>query len=165
MRSGITLGIVLVGIGVLALIGTFIDISVWRFWPVFIIIGGFITLCTPGRHGWSLERAGTAISTITVGFALQLWMFELITISAFVMTFLNFWPILLVIIGLSIIGSATDQSVFKLIGSLIFSLALFVGIWTFGNIGGPVSIDLPGNNAIEFTIPSPGFGPYDPFND
>jgi phage shock protein C len=157
LRSGITLGILLVGVGILALVGTFINVSVWRFWPVFLIIAGFITLCTPGRSGWSLERAGNGISIMAVGAVLQLWMFELVGINAFFLTFLNLWPILLVVVGLSIIGSATEQSIFKLFGSILFSLALLIGVWNFGNVGGPLSINLPGEHGIEILIPSPGF--------
>jgi phage shock protein C len=161
LHSGVMLGIVLVGIGILALVGTFIDVSLWRFWPLFIIIAGFVTLCTPGRQGWSLERAGNGISTISVGFVLQLWMFEIIEASAFFLTFFNLWPILLVVIGLSIIGSATEQSIFKLLGSLLFSAALVFGVWSFGHIGGPFNIDLPGGRGIEITVPTPDFLPDD----
>jgi phage shock protein PspC (stress-responsive transcriptional regulator) len=164
LRSGITLGILLVGVGVLALIGAFVNVSVWRFWPLFLIIAGFVTLCTPSKAGWSLERAGHGISTIAVGFVLQLWMFGLVGINAFFLTFFNLWPILLVVLGLSIIGGATEQSIFKLLASLLFSLALIFGIWNFGNIGGPLRIDLPGENALQITIPSLGFIPDDVFD-
>ncbi|MDR3037373.1 MAG: PspC domain-containing protein [Coriobacteriales bacterium] len=155
IRTGVMGGIVLVAIGVLALFAIFFDLSVWRFWPAIIMVMGFMMLCTPSRSGWSLERAGHAISCITVGFTLQLWTLEVISGNAFFHTFMHLWPILLVILGLSVIGSATEQSVFKLFGSLLFSATLLLGVWSFGQLGGPIRIDLPGDRTIEFIIPSP----------
>jgi phage shock protein C len=157
LRNGVMVGVVLVAIGLLALLATFFDLSVWRFWPVIVIVLGFMMLCTPSRNGWRLERAGHAISCITVGLTLQLWTLGLISGNAFFHTFVHLWPILLVILGLSVIGSATEQSVFKLFGSLLFSATLLFGVWSFGQLGGPIRIDLPGDRAIEFVIPSPQF--------
>jgi hypothetical protein len=157
----IMLGILLVGIGLLALFGTFLDIAAWNFWPLIVIALGFVTLCTPRRGGWSLARAGRAISLITIGFALQLWSLGIITTGAFVLSFFYLWPILLVTLGLSVIGSATNRSVFKLFGSLVFSVALLFGIWNFGQIAGPLHIGLPGGRDVQITIPSPSFVPQD----
>jgi phage shock protein C len=157
MHTGVKLGILLVGVGILALVGTFVNVAVWRFWPLFIILIGLVTLCTPGREGWCLARAGSAISTITIGFALQLWTLGLFHTHVFFQTFFSFWPILLIIIGLIIIGNATEQSIFKLFGSLIFSLALLIGVWNFGLAGNAINIDLPGEYSLEIVIPSSGF--------
>jgi phage shock protein C len=155
IRTSVMLGILLVGVGLLALLGTFLDISIWRFWPMIIIVMGFVMLCTPGPRGWSLSRAGHAILTITVGFALQLWMLGIIASTVFLFTFLNLWPILLVVVGLSIIGGATRQSVFGLFGSLLVSAALLFGIWSFGQISIPLSFDGPGAFDFQITVPTP----------
>lgn len=159
LHAGVKLGIVLVCIGVLALIGTFVSVSLWRFWPLILVIAGFVVLCTPGKKGWCLARAGNAISIITVGFVLQLWTLNLINTYVFFHAFFNLWPVLLIILGLMIIGGATEQSIFKLFGSLIFSLALLIGVWSFGFSGGPVTIYLPGERSIDITLPSSGFNP------
>ena len=164
IRTGITLGIFLVGIGLLALLGTVLGISAWRFWPMLIIVFGFVVLCTPGAKGWSLARAGNGISIIAVGLALQLWTLGAVSLRAFWWTFVYLWPILLIVIGLAIIGSATKQSAFKLFGSLLFSVALLVGMWNFGQIGGQnVDINLPGGRIFSVTIPAPDFFPSDGF--
>jgi phage shock protein C len=155
IRTSVMLGILLVGVGLLALLGTFLDISIWRFWPMIIVVMGFVMLCTPGPHGWSLSRAGHAILTITVGFALQLWMLGIIASNVFLLTFLSLWPILLVVVGLSIIGGATRQSVFGLFGSLLVSAALLLGIWSFGQISIPLRFDGPGAFDFQITVPTP----------
>jgi hypothetical protein len=149
------LGILLVCVGIFALLGTFLNISILSFWPMIIIVMGFMMLCTPGSRGWSLERAGHAISTVAIGFALQLWAFDVITGKTFLLMLLNLWPILLVVLGLSIIGGATKQGVFGLFGSLLFSAALLFGVWSFGQISVPLYIDGPGQLDFQITVPTP----------
>jgi hypothetical protein len=102
-----------------------------------LIAIGFVVLCTPRKGGWSLARAGHAISVITIGFVLQLWALDVIATLALELTFRYLWPVLLVTVGLFVIGSATEKSVFNLFGSLLFSAALLFGIWNFGQIAGP----------------------------
>ena len=156
LRAGIIMGILLVGVGMLALFGTFLNVSAWRFWPLIIVVFGLVILCTPGYKGWSLSRAGNGISTISVGIALLLWTLGIVSGSAFWQTLVYLWPVLLIIIGLSIIGTATKQSAFKLFGSLLFSITLLVGMWSFGQIGGQdVDINLPGGRKFSITIPAP----------
>ncbi|MDR1015220.1 MAG: PspC domain-containing protein [Coriobacteriales bacterium] len=161
LNTGLTLGILLVGGGILALVATFLDLSAWRFWPVIVILLGLVVLCTPARQGWSLGRAGHAIALITLGFALQLWMFGLVAFSTFLLTFRYLWPVLLVILGLSLISSATGKSVFGLIGSLVFSAALLFGMWNFGHFTEPFYLPLPGGRAIEVVVPQPDVVPMD----
>jgi phage shock protein PspC (stress-responsive transcriptional regulator) len=161
LNTGLTLGILLVGGGVLALFATFLDLSAWRFWPVIVILLGFVVLCTPARQGWSLGRAGHAIALITLGFALQLWMLGLVAFGTFLLTFKYLWPVLLVILGLSLIASATGKGVFGLLGSLVFSLALLFGMWNFGRFGEPFHLSLPGGRSIEIVVPLPGALPVD----
>jgi phage shock protein PspC (stress-responsive transcriptional regulator) len=136
-RTGIIVGILLVSLGLLALLDTFFDISAKRFWPLILIVIGFVILCTPRKSGWSLARAGHAISIITIGFVLQLWALGIVTTLGLELTLRYLWPVLLVTAGLFVIGSATEKSVFNLFGSLLLSAALLFGIWSFGQIIGP----------------------------
>jgi phage shock protein C len=159
LHAGIMLGILLVGIGLLALLGTFLNLAAWNFWPLIIIAFGFMFLCTPGKNGWSLARAGHALSLLAIGSTLLLWTLDIIETRSFVLTFLYLWPILLVMLGLFIIGNATGKSVFRLFGSLIFSLALVFGVWNFGQTNGPLYIDLPGGYNLQIPVPPPGFVP------
>jgi phage shock protein PspC (stress-responsive transcriptional regulator) len=131
IHASVMLGILLVGIGVLALFGTLFDLSAWRFWPTIVIALGLVVLCTPAKQGWSLVRGGHAISIIAIGAALQMWTFGIVGTEAFIFTFLRYWPMLLVILGLAVIGSATGKSVFRFLGSLLFSATLLFGVWSF----------------------------------
>ncbi|MDR2587379.1 MAG: PspC domain-containing protein [Coriobacteriales bacterium] len=160
IRTGVMLGILLVSIGLLALFDTLLDASVWSLWPLVIVIAGFMTLCTPGNRGWSLVRAGHAICLITVGMVLQFWVLDIIVTAVFIHMFYYLWPVLLVVLGLSIIGNATKRSFFNLLGSLLFSSALVFGVWNFGHIN-EVFLFLP-----SFSLPEehPPWGGFFPFN-
>jgi phage shock protein C len=159
IRTGVMLGILLVGVGLLAFFDTLLDVAVWSFWPLIIVAGGFMTLCTPGNRGWSLVRAGHAICLITIGAVLQLWALDIIAASIFVLTFYYLWPILLVVLGLSIIGNATNRSFFNLLASLLLSSALLFGVWNFGHID-EVFLFLPSFSLPEEHLPWGGFFPF-----
>jgi phage shock protein C len=152
--GALVLGAVLVGVGVLILLANLVNLSLWRFWPVILIVAGLVQLFTPSSKGWSLVRAGSAIALITVGIALLAWMFQIISGNAFVQCFFNLWPVLLVVAGLAIIGNAKKISAFNLAGSLLFSATLLWGLWFFGGINGTVNLVAPDGRAIAIDVPS-----------
>ena len=153
LRTSVTLGILLVGTGILALFATLSDIVIWKFWPALLIMLGIIMLFTPGRRGWSLSRAGSGILLATVGIVLLLWTLEFFAFNTFPRMAGYLWPVLLVVIGLSIIGNATHKSVFKLFSSLLMAATLLFGIWAFGQMD--VTIEL-GGQAVQVTSPADG---------
>ena len=153
LRTSVTLGILLVGTGFLALFATLSEIAIWKFWPAVLIMLGVIMLFTPGRRGWSLARAGSGILLATVGIVLLLWTLEFFAFGTFTRMASYLWPVLLVVIGLSIIGNATHKSIFKLFSSLLLSATLLFGIWAFGRMD--VTIEL-GGQAVQVTSPTDG---------
>jgi phage shock protein PspC (stress-responsive transcriptional regulator) len=159
LPAGAMVGILLVGIGLLALLDTFLDVSAWSFWPVIIIVIGFVMLCTPRRGGWSLTRAGHAICVITLGIVLQLWTLHIVTTSDFILTFLYLWPVLLMVLGLSIIGGATNRSIFSLFASLLLSATLLFGVWNLSEVDHSL-FTLPSFTLPTDHLPSGGFFPF-----
>ena len=160
LRAGIFVGVLLVCLGLLALVETFLGISVWRFWPIIIIFLGLVVLCTPSDKGWSLSRAGHGVALIAIGFSLLLWTLSVVTLSAFWQTFVYLWPVLIIVVGLAIIGSATKKAAFKLFGSLLFSIALLIGMWNFSQFDDRgLDINLPGGRIFSITIPAPNLFP------
>lgn len=151
--AAIIIGIVLVAIGILALVGKVVGISVWRFWPLILILAGLVQMFTPGKEGWSLKRAGDGIVTISIGVVLQAWMLGFIAFSTFVQGFLHFWPILLVVVGLAVIGTALKNNIVMLLSSLVFSAALVFGVWYYGDFSQPMVFQL--NNGRELTLNVP----------
>ncbi|MDR1713450.1 MAG: PspC domain-containing protein [Coriobacteriales bacterium] len=158
LSKGVILGIVLVGIGLMGLLSLFVDITFWRFWPLVLVIAGVAILFSPGREGWKLERAGHGVTLITLGLVLQARMIDVIAGHTFLRLLMHLWPILLIVLGLNVIGSGMRQSSFKLLGSLVFSLALLLGAWCYGEVQAPVYLQGVGNGDLVLPIPSsPGF--------
>ena len=130
----LVVGAVLIGVGVIALLSNFVHISLWRFWPVVLVVVGVVCLFTPGSKGWSLQRAGNSIVLISIGLALLAWMLQIIQTRVFIAAFFDLWPILLVVLGLAIIGSARKSSIFSLAGSLLLSATIVIGLWLYGGL-------------------------------
>lgn len=144
----IMLGLVLVGLGALIIFDRLFGISAWRFWPMIVVVLGVVEIFTPGQEGWSLARVGGGISTIAIGLSLQAWMLGLISLSTFATIFFMFWPILLVVGGLAIIGSALKLNIFKFLGSLLFAGFLLFGVWYYGEFNDSLSLTLPSGKEI-----------------
>lgn len=130
----LVLGALLIGVGVLALLCNFVHVSVWRFWPVVLVVVGVVCLFTPGYRGWSLERAGNAIVLITLGLALLAWMLQIVQARVFIAAFMDLWPMLLVVIGLAVIGSARKSNIFNLASALVFSATIILSLWVYGGL-------------------------------
>ncbi|MDR1087869.1 MAG: PspC domain-containing protein [Coriobacteriales bacterium] len=127
-------GAVFIGMGIIALLCNFIHVSVWRFWPLVLVVVGVICLFTPGAHGWSLGRAGNAIVLITLGLALLAWMLGIVHTWVFKAALRDLWPVLLVVVGLTIIGSVRKSSVVCLLSSLVLSATILLGLWFYGGL-------------------------------
>ena len=149
----IIIGIILVAIGILALVGKVIGVSIWRFWPLALILVGLVEMFTPGKEGWSLQRAGGGIVTISIGIVLQSWMLGIVAFSTFLQGFLQFWPVLLVVIGLAVIGSALKKNTIMLLSSLVFSAALIFGVWYYGDFSKPVVLQFDNKNEVIINVP------------
>ena len=130
----LVVGALLIGVGVITLLSNFVHISLWRFWPVVLVVVGVVCLFTPSSKGWSLARAGNSIVLIAVGLALLAWMFQIIQTRVFIAAFLDLWPILLVVLGLSIIGGARKSSIFSLASSLLLASTIVFGLWLYGGL-------------------------------
>lgn len=155
--AAIMLGVLLVGFGVTALLGIIVDPFFWRYWPLVIILVGFITLCTPGYNGWKVLRAGYSILLITLGCVLQLWRLDYFEFSVFAATFHTLWPAGVIALGLLIMGGNLRLDILKLAAALLVSFSIVIGVWSFGHIGGSYFIQLPVLDPIEIELP---FSPF-----
>ncbi len=153
VSAAIIIGTILVAIGILALVGKVIGIAIWRFWPLVLILAGLVQMFTPGKEGWSLKRAGDGIVTISLGVVLQAWMLGFVAFSAFVQGFLHFWPVLLVVIGLAVIGTALKKNIVMLMSSLVFSAALIFGVWYYGDFSKPLVFQLDDGRELTLNVP------------
>jgi phage shock protein PspC (stress-responsive transcriptional regulator) len=157
LTTATTLGMMLIGFGAIALLGLVLDPFFWLYWPLVIILVGLITLCTPGYRGWRVSRAGYSILIITVGVVLQLWRLGYYPFAVFWNTTLTLWPAGLIAVGLLVIGGTLRRDIFKLAAALLLSLALVVGVWGFGQMGGSYYIPLPFVDRVQIDLPRSPF--------
>jgi hypothetical protein len=141
-KGAIWFGVALVVIGALLLLDraaalfpelsmVFGGVSLWRFWPVLVIIGGIAVAFSPDWSPTKPERKGSltaghffdGLSTATIGLVLLGCSLKLVSWSVWLAA-LSYWPVLLVIGGLSILSSALKTDWFRVIGSVIFILTL-----------------------------------------
>jgi len=153
LSAATTLGLMLIGFGIIALLGLFINPFFWTYWPLVVILVGLITLFSPGYNGWRVARAGYSILMVTVGILLQLSCLGYFAWTVWLETFVTLWPVGLIGVGLVLIGGTLRRDIFKLAAALLLSLTLVVGIWTFGQIGGLYHIDLPLFNGFDLEMP------------
>ncbi|MDR0458979.1 MAG: PspC domain-containing protein [Coriobacteriales bacterium] len=157
ISTAVTFGMLLVGFGIIAMLGLMVDPFFWLYWPLIIILVGLITLCTPGYNGWRVARAGYSVLLITVGIVLQLWRLEYYDFAVFWNTFWTLWPAGLIGIGLLVIGGTLRRDIFKLAAALLVSLAIVIGVWSFGRIGGSYYIQLPLFDHVKIDLPDSPF--------
>lgn len=148
------IGVILVGVGIIALLCNIVHISLWRFWPVILIVAGIVTLFSPGPRGWSLERAGNSIVLITIGLALLAWMLQLVHTREFIAAFSDLWPAFLVVAGLGIIGGTRKSSAITLLSSLVFSATVIFGMFFYSGL------DLSNLGATALLIESEGLSDF-----
>ncbi|MDZ4168361.1 MAG: DUF5668 domain-containing protein [Coriobacteriia bacterium] len=126
-----TAGIVLIVIGSLFLAGQFIPgLAWWTLWPLVIIIAGLVQAFTPGRDGWSVARMFDGFVTVAFG-----GVFFAITSGVVGWgvwgRILQFWPVLLISLGLEILAKSLRVSWPKVIGSLLVIGALVFSVVTY----------------------------------
>jgi len=153
VSAAVTLGIMLVGFGVIALLGILVDPFFWLYWPLIIVLVGLISLSSPGYNGWKVSRAGNSILVITIGVLLQLWRMGYFPFSVFISTVWTLWPASLVAVGLLVIGGSLRRDFLKMLAALLISFTLVIGTWSFGNLSGSYYIHLPVVNPIRIDLP------------
>lgn len=148
MKKGILmLGLILVLVGMASLAPMLgLDFEWWRLWPLFILVPGVVQLVTPERTtgNYSISRAGDALWTIVLGFALLACSFEWVSWMMW-LYFIQMWPLLVIAGGIAIIGGAVRMPlVSALAGLILMSVLVFSALVAWqGPIALPFSLVNP----------------------
>lgn len=103
-RSPLLSGVLLmaVGVGLLMInLGYGIPPAVWDYWPLVLIVPGFVGLVAPSRH---LNRSG-AVWMLALGAYC-----EISTLRLFGLDWSSAWPVFIIAAGLSMIFRHDDRS-------------------------------------------------------
>jgi len=150
-KWGLWIGVILVALGTLifldmlsgvipAMENIFGGHSVWRFWPLLIVLAGFLLAFSPAKSspdprrndGFSLLRFSEGAFVATIG--LVFLGNSLGSVSWFSwIALISFWPLLLVIAGLSMLSYALKTEWFSLIAytvSILVLVSVASSMWT-----------------------------------
>jgi len=141
-KWGLWVGVVLVTLGALifidmlsnqvpALANIFGGVSFWRWWPLLIVFGGIAMAFSPSKESPNPRRIGTFSA---LRFFEGLWVsvvgLVLLGNMLFVVSWLiwpallSFWPLLLVVIGLSLLSRGLRTEWFSVLANLILILVI-----------------------------------------
>jgi hypothetical protein len=134
-------GAVLIVLGVLFLVARLIPgIEWWSVWPAAIVVGGLVTMITPGgEYGWGVERVADGIGTVLFGLILLGNTTGLISWSVW-FELLSLWPVLLVSAGIGLLGRAAGQGWLRGVASVPIWIAMVYAVGVAWS-GSPLMVD------------------------
>jgi len=112
-RSKMAFGLAIIGLGVVILLGNFAILSIRpgelfkKYWPVIPLLWGFVGIVevlTQRRRGAFIPLVAFLVGGVLLGNKLQWWY---ISSSRFLNIF--FWPMVLILIGLSFFSKGWDE--------------------------------------------------------
>jgi len=143
--KGAVAGLVLIGLGVVALIGQVVPgLAWWSLWPLIIVISGFVQAFTPGHSGWSVDRMFDGFVTVAIGLVILAITTGVVGIGV-VWQIITLWPVLLIAIGLDLLGKAMHTSWVRALGSIVVIAALAYAVAI--NVGSVSGMTLVGTTA------------------
>lgn len=121
VKIAIFIGALLLFFGVSSLLGESIDgVSWWQFWPLVLVIIGMINLVVPADPGHRMERFVDGLMLFCLGGTLLLMSLGIVGWFTIVIMLENLWPLLVIMVGFFIIGSAMRSWWWTLAAGLCF---------------------------------------------
>jgi hypothetical protein len=159
-RSATFWGIMLIVLGAAFLLAQFVPaVSWWMLWPLVIVVAGVAQMVSPERDGsWTVDRVFEGLGTVVLGAVL------LGNTTGYVewtvwLTFLSFWPVLLIALGVTIVGRGVGQTWLRICARLLVLATLGLAVYlslTGAALGvvdrGGAVISIPGAGAGGQTL-------------
>ena len=128
-HDGIGVGVALIVIGAVFIAARFMPgVYWWNLWPVFLVVGGFVHIVTPGPfERWGVHRltegawvaliGGVLLGNTTGYVSWNVWWL-----------LLSLWPVLLVALGFKLLGRGLRQSWLRAVAALVLVCALLFAV-------------------------------------
>lgn len=149
------IGFILLGIGLSALLGYFIEgMAAWRFWPLVIVIIGIGQMVIPAEPGRRMRRFVGGATTFCLGVMLLLMSLDILRFATLWNMVVYLWPLLVVMGGFSLIGAATKSWVWALAGGVCFVAFCAVGLMWYAISGSTefIVLTMPYGRSYLFDI-------------
>ena len=160
-RAALWIGFALLFIGISALLGTFVrGISWWQLWPLALVVIGIIYMTVPGEKGKRMNRFVAGLILLALGITTILFSTNIVSIASVVPIFVNLWPLLVIIGGFFVLGSAMKAPLFVLLGGLMFVVFCVVALGWFSLPGSTdmISFFFPTGHEHTYVIRPPFIG-------
>jgi len=150
-----TAGIVLIVVGAVFLAGQFLPgFAFWNLWPLIIIVAGLVQAFTPGREGWSVARMFDGFVTVAFGGVFLAITGGVVGWGVWA-RIIEFWPVLLISLGLEILGKSLHASWPKVLGSLAVIAALAFSVVSYAGGSGWSGSWLPAGGGEPYSFSAP----------
>lgn len=154
VKAAVLMGALLLFLGVAALLGDSIEgVSWWQFWPLVLIIIGIVDLVVPAEPGHRMERFVEGLMLFCLGGTLLLMSLGIVSWSTIRIMLENLWPLLLMMVGFFIIGSAMRSWWWTLAAGLCFVAFCVVGLTWYAIPGTTEMLVLMFPPGREYVLP------------
>lgn len=140
------LGLFLLFCGVAALLGNFVEgVSWWRFWPVLFVLIGIAQMVLPGKKESRTRQFTRGLISFSFGVVALCLSLGLVSFGSIGAAFDALWPLLMIMMGLSVLSVALKNPSFTLLGGIVFFAFCALGLVFFSSPGGTefIIIDFP----------------------
>ncbi len=145
-NGALWVGLILLFVGVVAILGAFVQgVDWWQFWPLILIIVGIGQMVVPGKPGRRMNRFVSGLTGFGIGVVALSISLGIVSVASLGLMLSNLWPGLLIFFGLLILGNALKAPLLTFLGGLCFIAVCAIGLWWF-TIPGPTNI-------VEITLP------------
>lgn len=128
-RGGIIVGLVLIALGIIFLLNNlFPGMEFNRLWPVIIIVLGFAIFVSAFIPPFRFERIFRGLFWITIGTILLLNTLEIIPFDYW-LNLLAFWPVLIIVAGLAVLGGVTHSRVVSALAPILVIATLIFAVF------------------------------------
>ena len=129
-------GFFLLFIGIVALFGMFVsNIAWWQFWPLILVISGIGMMVVPGRKTRRMEHFVNGLMLFAFGVSALTMSLDIVSVSSLPEIFSDLWPMLLIMCGFFVLGTAMKSPLCILLGGFVFVAFCFIGIGWFSTPG------------------------------
>ncbi|MEG0015541.1 MAG: PspC domain-containing protein [Gordonibacter sp.] len=154
VRAAIIVGALLLFFGVAALLRDSVEgVSWWQFWPLVLVIVGMVDLVVPAESGHRMERFVNGLMLFCLGGTLLFMSLDIVSWSTIRVMLENLWPLLLMMVGLFVIGSALRSWWWTLAAGLCFVAFCVAGLGWYAVPGSTEALVLTFPPGREYVLP------------
>lgn len=128
-KAAMWIGSFLLFFGIVAAVATLIeDIAWWQYWPLLFMILGIVQMVIPGTAGHRMRTFVGGGICFCIGATLILMSLQVVAWQSLEFMFVGLWPLLLMMVGFFVLGTALKSPVLILFGGFCFAAFCLVGL-------------------------------------